>query len=118
MEFRLLYITCANRGEAEKIADALVESRLAACANILGEIASVYWCQGKLTRDREVALTAKTRADLVDAVIARVKALHSYQVPCIVALPLLEGNPDYFAWLEKETASAPRGGPRPSTSSG
>jgi periplasmic divalent cation tolerance protein len=104
MEFRLLYITCANRDEAEKIADALVEARLAACANILGEISSVYWWQGKLTRDREVALTAKTRADLVDAAIVRVKQLHSYQVPCVVALPLLEGNPDYFAWLEAETA--------------
>jgi periplasmic divalent cation tolerance protein len=104
MEFRLLYIICANRDEAEKIAEALVESRLAACANILGEIGSVYWWQGQLTRDREVALIAKTRADLVDAAIARVKELHSYQVPCVVALPLLEGNPDYFAWLEAETA--------------
>jgi periplasmic divalent cation tolerance protein len=107
MEFRLLYITAANRDEAEKIANALVEERLAACANILGEISSIYWWQGKLTTDREVALTLKTRADLVEAAITRVKALHSYTVPCIVALPLLAGNPDYFAWLAAETA--PRG---------
>jgi periplasmic divalent cation tolerance protein len=103
MEFRLLYITAANREEAEKIANALVEERLAACANILGEISSVYWWQGKLTKDREVAFTLKTRADLVDAAIARVKALHSYTIPCVVALPLVAGNPDYFAWLAQET---------------
>ena len=103
MEFRLLYITAASRDEAEKIASTLVEERLAACANILGEISSVYWWQGKLTKDREVALTLKTRADLVDTAIARVNALHSYTVPCVVALPLLAGNPDYFAWLAQET---------------
>jgi periplasmic divalent cation tolerance protein len=107
MEFRLLYVTAATREEAEKLATALVEERLAACANILGEISSVYWWQGKLTRDREVALTLKTRADLVEAAIARVKSLHSYTVPCVVALPLVAGNPDYFAWLAAETA--PRG---------
>jgi periplasmic divalent cation tolerance protein len=103
MEFRMLYITAANRDEADKIADALVESRLAACANILGEISSVFWWQGKLTHEREVALIVKTRAALVEAAIARVKELHSYQVPCVVALPLLDGNPDYFAWLKAET---------------
>jgi periplasmic divalent cation tolerance protein len=107
MDFCLLYITAAHREEAEKIATALVEERLAACANILGEISSVYWWQGKLTKDREVALTLKTRADLVEAAIARVKALHSYTVPCVVALPLVAGNPDYFAWLAAETG--PRG---------
>jgi periplasmic divalent cation tolerance protein len=103
MEFRVLLITAANAGEARRIADALVEERLAACASILPGVQSVYRWQGAVVRDAEVMVTAKTRAALVDAAVARVKALHGYQVPCVVALPILAGNPDYLRWLETET---------------
>ncbi len=104
MEFRLVYMTAASRDEAKKIGRALVEERLAACANIIDGMDSVYWWQGKLTEDRETVLIAKTRAELVPALTERVKALHSYTLPCVVALPLVGGNPAYMGWLEAETA--------------
>lgn len=104
MEFRLVYMTAASRDEAKKIGRALVEERLAACANVIDGMESVYWWQGKLTEDRETVLIAKTRAELVPALTERVKALHSYTLPCVVALPLVGGNPAYMAWLEAETA--------------
>lgn len=104
MEFRFVYMTASSRDEAKRIGRALVEERLAACANVIDGMDSVYWWQGKLTEDREAVLIAKTRADLVPALSARVRALHSYTVPCVVALPILDGNPAYLAWLKDETA--------------
>lgn len=106
MDVRLLYITAGSRDEAKKIGRALVEARLAACANIIDGMDSIYWWQGKLTEDREAVLIVKTRADLVSAVTARIKALHSYTVPCVVALPILDGNPDYIDWIGQETAAS------------
>jgi periplasmic divalent cation tolerance protein len=107
MEFRSLYITAANLDEATRIGEALVAERLAACANIMPGVQSIYRWQGEIVRDNEVVVIAKTRADLVEPAIARVKALHSYQVPCVVALPILAGNPDYLNWIGAETR-APR----------
>jgi periplasmic divalent cation tolerance protein len=103
MELRLLYVTASSREEAQKIGRAIVEERLAACANIIDGMQSIYWWQGKLTEDKEAVLILKTRADLVDSVIERVRALHSYSVPCVVALPILAGNPAYLEWLKAET---------------
>jgi periplasmic divalent cation tolerance protein len=104
MDFRLLYITAAKIEEARRIAQSLVETRLAACANIVPGLESIYQWQGQVVQDREVLLLVKTRAELVDAVIARVKELHSYTCPCVVALPILAGNPAYLEWLGQETA--------------
>lgn len=104
MDARMLYITASSRDEAKKIGRALVEARLAACANVIDGMESTYWWEGKLAEDREAVLIVKTRADLVAAVTARVKALHSYSVPCVVALPILDGNPDYLDWIAAETA--------------
>jgi periplasmic divalent cation tolerance protein len=100
----LLYVTCANEEEAIKIGSTLVEERLAACANVLGRITSIFRWEGKVQRENEIALILKTRSELVDQVTARVKALHSYSVPCVVALPIGAGNPDFLAWIEAETA--------------
>jgi periplasmic divalent cation tolerance protein len=106
MEARFLYVTAPNAEEAGKIGEALVQERLVACANVLGPISSIYWWQGQVQRDSEAVLIAKTRADLVERVIARVKALHSYTVPCVVSLPIDQGNPDFLRWIEAETAPA------------
>lgn len=103
MDMRLVYMTAASREEARTIGRTLVEERLAACANVIDGMESVYWWQGKLTEDREAVLIAKTRAALVPALTERVKQLHSYTVPCVVALPILDGNPAYLAWLTAET---------------
>lgn len=105
MDARMLYITASSRDEAKKIGRALVEARLAACANVIDGMESTYWWEGKLAEDREAVLIVKTRADLVAAVTARVKALHGYSVPCVVALPILDGNPDYLDWIAAETAN-------------
>jgi periplasmic divalent cation tolerance protein len=99
-----LYVTAFNQAEAEKISRTLVEERLAACANVLGPIRSFYWWQGKVQDEFEVAFLLKTRRELVARVIARVKQLHSYAVPCVVEWPIETGNPDYLAWVEKEAS--------------
>jgi periplasmic divalent cation tolerance protein len=103
MDFRLLYVTASSRDEAKKIGRTLVEERLAACANVIDGMESVYWWEGKLTEDREAVLILKTRAELVGRVTERVKALHSYSVPCVVALPILDGNKSYLDWVQTET---------------
>lgn len=102
MATRFIYVTAANADEAKAIGEALVQERLVACANILAPIASIYWWQGQVQRDSEAVLIAKTRAELVERVIARVKALHSYSVPCVVSLPIEQGNPDFLAWIAAE----------------
>lgn len=100
---RLIYITAPNRDQALELAQALVGERLAACANLLGPITSVYWWGGKLNEEAEVALVLKTRADLVEALTARVRELHPYDCPCVVALPIDGGNPAFLSWIAAET---------------
>jgi periplasmic divalent cation tolerance protein len=111
MEFRLLYITTAKVEEARRIGTAVVNERLAACANIVPALESIYRWQGAVVEDKEVLLILKTRAELVDAAIAKVKELHSYTCPCIVALPILTGNPAYLEWLGQETREPAAAGP-------
>jgi len=107
MGMRFLYVTAANAEQAKTIGEALVQERLVACANILAPISSIYWWQGKVQHDTEAVLVAKTRADLVQQAIARVKALHTYTVPCVVSLAIEEGNPDFLSWIETETSGLP-----------
>lgn len=104
----LVYVTCGSEGEARRIASAVVGERLAACANILGAVHSLYWWQGRLEEGEETALILKTRDDLVTALVARIKALHAYAVPSISAFPIAAGNPDYLAWVEAETLRVSR----------
>ena len=99
----MIYVTTGSRQEALDIGRALVENRLAACANVLGAITSLYWWEGAVHEDGEVALILKTRPELVAEAVARIKELHSYDCPCVVALPISEGNEDYFDWIVKET---------------
>lgn len=102
----LLYCTTSTVAEAEAIAQKVVGERLAACANIIPGMRSVYWWQGKLEQGEEVVLILKTRPDLVEAATAAVKAAHSYSVPCVLPLPVGQGgNADYIAWLRAETKS-------------
>ncbi len=106
MAYRFCWVMCANTDEAVKIARAVLAERLAACANVLAPATSLYWWQGRLQDSSEVPLVLKTRADLVDALTARVVALHSYECPCVVALPIAQGHAPYLAWLAKETSDA------------
>ena len=99
----MIYVTTSTREEAVGIARQLVESRLAACANVLPAVTSVYWWQDALQEDSEAVLIVKTRRDLVGEVTAKVKELHSYDCPCVVSIRLEGGNEDYFEWIAKET---------------
>jgi periplasmic divalent cation tolerance protein len=99
-----VYIIAADSGEANRIADALVAERLAACVNILGVVRSVYRWQGQVECADEVALIAKSTAQLFDALAARVRALHSYETPAIVAWPIVAGDAAYLDWIGAETS--------------
>ena len=109
-----VYITASNRDEALSIGRRLVEERLAACVNVLDAMTSVYWWQGKIETGNEAVLIAKTRRSLVTELTERVRSLHPYQTPCVVAWPLLDaGNADYLQWIENETREP---GPRTAAS--
>lgn len=101
-----IYVTAANGEEAHSIAKALVGERLIACANVLPAVQSVYWWDGAVQTDTEVVLIMKSQAGLVDRITNRVKDLHSYDCPCVVALPIEGGNSDYLEWIAAETAGA------------
>jgi periplasmic divalent cation tolerance protein len=103
-DFIMVYMTAASRSEAETIGRALVSERLAACINILGDVQSIYQWKGSVETSAEVALIAKTRADLFVKLSSRVAELHSYDVPCIVAYPMTSALPAYLNWLETETS--------------
>jgi periplasmic divalent cation tolerance protein len=109
-----VYVTASSEEEADRLGTALVEERLAACVNILPGVRSRYWWEGKLVRDTEAVLIAKTRRALFKPLMERVKALHSYRCPCVVALPIEDGNPAYLGWIDAETKGAGRAAGAPS----
>ena len=99
-----VYVTAPDRAQAEAIGRALVGERLAACANVLDGLTSIYRWEGAIQRDSEALLILKTRAALLPRVEARVRDLHPYDLPCIVAWPIAGGSSAYLAWIEAETA--------------
>lgn len=92
-------VTSANKEEAEKIARCLLDEKLIACANIIGPISSLFWWTGKVERTKEYIVLMKSRMDLFEKLSKRVKALHSYEVPEIIALPIVKGSRAYMKWL-------------------
>ena len=107
MSVLFVYVTTKDAGEARRIGRAVVEERLAACANIIPGMRSVYWWQGRLEEGREAVLILKTTDDRLETLIARVKDLHSYDCPCIEALPVVAGNPAFLDWVAQETHGSP-----------
>lgn len=103
MTFIDVYITCPDRTVAETIARACVTERLAACANIGSPITSLYTWKGVIETAEEIPLFLKTRAALFDKLTARVKSLHPYETPCIIATELVAVDAAYAQWLEEET---------------
>jgi periplasmic divalent cation tolerance protein len=92
-------MTAPNREEANRIAEALVSARLAACVQILPEIESVYRWQGEIKREREILLLAKTVRSRFDELESKVRAMHSYETPEIIALPITAASEPYLKWL-------------------
>ncbi len=97
-----LYITASGAEEAKKIGKEIVGRRLAACANIVEKIHSVYWWKGKLEEDSEAVLILKTKKDKLQEVVNAVREIHSYENPAIVAIPILGGNQDFLNWIGEE----------------
>lgn len=105
MKTFFVYITTTNKDEAGIIGRALVEEKIAACVNIIEPMTSIYWWEGSIQKDQETVLIAKTTGTLVERVNERVKQLHSYDCPCVSAIPIEAGNRDYFQWIADSTES-------------
>ncbi len=104
-EYVVVYVTAPGEEEAERIAKTLVENKLAACVNIVRNVRSIYRWQGKIEDENEALMIVKTRRKHFGRVSETVKQLHSYSVPEIIALPVVEGSGEYLAWLGEETKS-------------
>ncbi len=102
-DFILILVTTSSEEEAKKIALSLVEKKFAACVNLVKDIESIYRWKGKLSDEKEVLMLIKTRKKLYKSVEEEVRKLHSYEVPEIIALPIIAGSKDYLFWLDSET---------------
>ena len=99
--YAVVLITAPSREEAENIARKLLEEKLAACVNIIGEVKSLFWWEGRIEEAAEVLLVIKTRLDQMEKLIEAVKQIHSYTVPEIIALPIVAGNKQYLEWINQ-----------------
>lgn len=98
-----VYITCNTPAEADSIGEVLVGKRLAACVNIIDGMRSMYWWEGKVEKNEETVLIAKTQTSMVEDLTEAVKAHHGYDIPCIVSMPIEGGNADFLNWIREET---------------
>jgi periplasmic divalent cation tolerance protein len=100
----IVLITASSKEEADTIGTALVDGHLAACVNIVPEINSLFFWEGKTQDERETLLIVKSRLSLMEKIIARVKSLHSYANPEVIALPIVAGSRDYLDWVKASTS--------------
>ena len=96
-------MTASSIEEADLISNSLLEKKFIACSNIINDMKSTFWWNGNIQKENEVMIIAKSTKALLDNIIAEVKSLHSYDVPEILAIPILGGNPDYLNWIIEET---------------
>ena len=99
----VVFVTCGSEEEGLKIANALVEGRLAACVNLISPIRSIYRWEGKIWDEKEWLLVIKTQKERFGELEEKVRSLHSYSVPEIISLPILEGSSSYLNWIEENT---------------
>ncbi|MDD4954052.1 MAG: divalent-cation tolerance protein CutA [Candidatus Omnitrophica bacterium] len=95
----VIFITCANKKEAKKIAERLIKEKLAACVNIVDKIESLFWWESKIDRSQEVLLVVKSKKVKLPRIINSVRVAHSYKVPEIIALPIVAGYKPYLEWI-------------------
>ena len=98
----VIFITTATAEEAQLVSSVLLEQRRAACVSIVPCVSSHFWWQGNLDSQQESLLIIKTKASLLDEITRLVKEIHSYDVPEVIALPIIGGNDDYLDWIDKE----------------
>ena len=97
----VVLVTAKDMEEAQKIAKGLLQAKLIACANIVPQVQSLFWWQGKIDQANEVLLILKTQTKKIDEIITKVKSLHSYDVPEIIALPIAAEHKDYIKWIDE-----------------
>ena len=97
----VIFITCANKKEARRIACGLVKNKLAACVNILDKVKSFFWWEAKIDQADEILLIIKSKKTKLSRIIKLVKSMHSYQVPEIIALPIVGGYKPYLRWIDE-----------------
>lgn len=100
-QYIIVLVTTADKAEAEKIAKTLLNEKLIACANIVGSVTSFFAWKDKINCAEECLMIMKSQADLFELLEARVKSLHSYEVPEVLALPILAGSSGYLAWMNQ-----------------
>jgi periplasmic divalent cation tolerance protein len=98
----IIFSTCPDKNSAEKIAKELVENELAACVNMIEGLTSIYRWQGQICRDQELLLIIKTTSSKLNELETKIKALHPYQLPEIIALPINMGSKEYLNWLKSQ----------------
>lgn len=103
MEVSSIYITCTSMDEATTIARALLDERLVACANLIPNVTSLYWYDDKIQQEREVVMFCKAPSKNIERISKTVQGIHKHDTPCVVALPIEDGNPSYLDWVEEET---------------
>lgn len=101
--FIVILVTAGTEAEANKIAQILLKQKLVACVNIIPGVNSLFWWEGKIDKSCEVLLVIKTKSSFLKEVVESVKKNHSYEVPEIIALPIIGGNKDYLKWIEEVT---------------
>ena len=101
MEYIIVFITVPNLEVGEKLGNVLVEEKLAACVNITSEIKSLYFWKGSIEHDSEYLLIIKTRRDTFENLEKKVKEIHPYEVPEIVAMPIILGTKEYLNWIDE-----------------
>jgi len=103
LEYIIVLVTCGSEEEALKIAHSLVEERLAACVNVISPVRSIYRWEGRILDEKEWILFIKTQKERFEDLERKVKFLHSYSVPEIIGLPIVEGSTSYLKWIEEMT---------------
>ncbi len=99
----VVFVTASGRKEAERIANALIKDRLAACVNIIENVRCLFWWKGKVDSAKEAILVIKTKRALFNRLAKKVKSLHSYDVPEIIAMPVITGDKKYLEWIDGST---------------
>jgi periplasmic divalent cation tolerance protein len=105
MDKILVFSNCGSAEEADRVARHLVEARTAACVNVVPGVRSTYRWKGTVEQADEWTLLIKTRRDLLDELRRKLREVHSYEVPELIAIPIVDGLPEYLAWIDEETGS-------------